>query len=60
MTKVVEKFDSHFDVRKNMIFERARFNSRNQLDGETAEESVQYGLIETCEYGDLKEQMLRD
>ena len=26
--KVVEKFDSYFQVRKNVIFERARFNKR--------------------------------
>ena len=45
-----------------MIFERARFNKRKQLDGETAKKyiTVLYDLIKTCEYGDLKEQMLRD
>ena len=45
-----------------MTFERARFNKRNQLDGETAEEYITalYGLIESCEYGSLKEEMLRD
>ena len=46
-----------------MIFERARFNKRNQLDGKTAEEYItaQYGLIESCEYGALKDEiMLRD
>ena len=61
-SKVLEKFDGYFDVRKNVIFERARFNKRNQLDGETAEEYITalYGLIETCEYGALKEEMLRD
>lgn len=60
--KVLEKFDRHFDVRKNVIFERARFNKRNQLDGETAEEYITalYGLVESCEYGALKEEMLRD
>ena len=60
--KVVEKFDGYFDVRKNVIFERARFNKRNQLESETAEEYITalYGLIETCKYGVLKEEMLRD
>ena len=28
--KVLEKFDQHFDVRKNVIFERARFNKINK------------------------------
>ena len=61
-SKVLKKFDDPFDVRKNIIFERARFNKRNQLDGETAEEyiTVLYGLIETCDYGALKDEMLRD
>ena len=58
--KVMEKLDSHFDVRKNVIFERARFNrQRNQLDGETAEEYM-YSLVETCEFGALKDEMIRD
>ena len=45
-----------------MIFERARFNKRNQLDGETAEEYITalYGLIASCEYSSLKKEMLRD
>ena len=33
--KVLEKFDRYFDVRKNVIFERARFNKR-KLNGEMA------------------------
>ena len=61
-SKVMEKFDAYFDVRKNVIFERARFNKRNQLEGETAEEYVTalYGLIESCEYGTMKDELLRD
>ena len=35
---MMEKFDAHFDVHKNVIFEHVRFNQRKQLDGETAEE----------------------
>ena len=60
--KVIEKFESHFRVRRNVIFERARFNRRNQREGETAEEYITelYGLVEFCEYGDLKDEMLRD
>ena len=60
--RVVEKFDEFFAVRKNVIFERARFNRRNQLDGETAEKYITelYSLVEGCNYGDLKEEMLRD
>ena len=31
--KVMEKFDEHFKVRRNVIFERVRFNKRDQLEG---------------------------
>ena len=59
---VVDKFDAFFKVRKNVIFERARFNRRNQLQGESAEQyTVQLNeLTENCEYGDLKDEMIRD
>ena len=45
-----------------MIFERACFNKSNQLEGETAEEYITtlYGLIESSEYGTMKEELLRD
>ena len=54
--------DKYFKVRRNVIFERARFNRQNQLPGETIEQyiTILYMLIETCEYGELKEQLLRD
>ena len=32
------KFDEFFKVRRNVIFERARFNQRNQQQNESAEE----------------------
>ena len=68
---VVGKFDSFFKVRRNVIFERARFNRRSQLHGETAEQYIVdlykltenldlYKLTENCEYGALKEEMIRD
>ena len=59
---VLKKFDDFFKVRRNVIFERARFNGRNQLDAETAESyiTVLYGLVENCEYGALRDEMLRD
>ena len=59
---VVDKFDAFFNVRRNVIFERARFDRRNQLDGETAEQYIMelYRLAESCDYGDLKDEMIRD
>ena len=59
---VINKFDSFFKVCKNVIFERARFNRRNQHEGETSEQyiTVLYSLVESCEYGELRDEMIRD
>ena len=60
--KVIEKLDSYFEVRKNVIYERAIFNRRNQLPGESAEQYIMqlYRLAETCNYGDLEAEMIHD
>ena len=53
--KVVEdKFDLHFVKKRNVIFERARFNQRKQEDGELVE------LAEHCSYGVSHNEMIRD
>ena len=59
---VVAKLDQFFKVRKNTIFERARFNHRNQLEGESDEQyiTVLFGLADNCDYGDFKSQTIRD
>ena len=59
--RVLAKFDSFFQVRKNVIYERARFNRRDQQSGETAEQYIMtlYDLAEYCDYGTLKE-LIRD
>lgn len=61
-SKVLEKFDSHFQVRCNLIFERAQFNKRNQLEGESAEQYITalYQFAERCEYGNFKSEMIKD
>ena len=59
---VLEKLDGFFKVRRNVIFERARFNRRNQLGTESAEQYIMelYRLAESCNYGDFKDEMIRD
>ena len=59
---LIKKFEAFFKVRKNIIFERARFKSRCQKEGETTEQFITslYQLIEDCDYDDLKDQMIRD
>jgi len=59
---VMKKFDEFFKVRHNVIFERARFNQRNQLPGETAEKYIAelYRLAENCKFDTLKDELIRD
>ncbi|KAL5494299.1 hypothetical protein EMCRGX_G015600 [Ephydatia muelleri] len=59
---VVKKLDDFFKVRRNVIFERARFNRRSQLDGETVDQyiAVLHNLAENCDYGMLKSELIRD
>ena len=59
---VKTKFDGHFVVRRNAIFERAKFNRRSQEECESVDSFItsQYCLAEHCEYGVLKEEMIRD
>jgi len=59
---VKEKFDSHFVKRRNVIYERAKFNMRKQEEGETIDSFVTalYALAEHCGYADLHDEMIRD
>ena len=59
---VVAKLDSFFQVRKNTIFERAKFNRRCQGEDETAEQFITalFALAENCNYGDLRDELIRD
>ena len=59
---VLKKFDEFFKVRKNIIFGKARFNRRCQGETETAEQFITslYSLATDCEFGELKEQLIRD
>ena len=59
---MMSRLDDYFKVRKNVSFERARFNRRNQLPGETVEEyvTVLFNLVDSCHYAEFKEEMLHD
>ena len=59
---VIEKFDTFFKVRKNIIFERARFNRCCQTEGELIEQFITtvYSLAENCELGALTDELIRD
>ncbi|UYV82250.1 hypothetical protein LAZ67_21001460 [Cordylochernes scorpioides] len=59
---VLKAFDSHFCVRKNIIYKRAKFNSRIQEDREPVDEFITslYKLADSCEFECLHEQLIRD
>ena len=60
--KVLDKFESHFIVKRNVIYERSRFNSRRQDEGEAVDDFITslYALSEHCSYGALKDELIRD
>lgn len=59
---MLQAFDKYFIPRRNVIFERFKFNSRTQLPGESADSFITalHTLAEHCEYGTLKEDLIRD
>ena len=61
-TTVVEKFDGYFVKRRNLIFERAKFNWRRQEEGEPVNDFIMdlYRLAEHCNYGTLHDELIRD
>ena len=60
--KVVDEFDKYFKVKKNLIYERARFNQRSQLLDESADHFITeiHRLADNCEFGQMKDQLIRD
>uniref|UniRef100_H3BG27 Gypsy retrotransposon integrase-like protein 1 n=1 Tax=Latimeria chalumnae TaxID=7897 RepID=H3BG27_LATCH len=59
---VMEKLDEHFVPKRNVIHERARFHLRIQKQGETIEAFTRnlYELAESCEFGNTKNEQIRD
>ena len=59
---VKEKFDEYFISRRNVIYERAKFNQRKQEPQESVDSFITalHCLAEHCSYGDLHDEMIRD
>ena len=53
---------NYFNVQRNTIFERARFNLRKHEEGESVDQFITslYTLAEHCDYGELKDKLIRD
>lgn len=60
--KIIDAFEDYIKPRKNVIYDRYLFYSRNQVEGETFESFVKdiKRLAESCEFGSEKENMIRD
>ena len=61
-TKVLEKFESFCNPRKNTIYGRYVISSQNQDNGESIDHYVTAlkNLASTCEFGALKESFICD
>eukprot|EP00731_Ephydatia_muelleri_P013230 Em0007g540a len=61
--KVVrDRYEAYFVKKRNVIYERAKFNLRKQEDGEPVDDFVTslYSLAQYCNFGDLHDEMTRD
>ena len=59
---VKAKFEGHFIIKRNVIFERAKFNLHVQKEGESADNFITdlYTLAEHCQFGALHDELIRD
>ncbi|XP_070167571.1 uncharacterized protein [Polyergus mexicanus] len=62
IAKVRERFDGFFNGRKNIIYERAKFNMKVQSPRESMEDFITdlCKLADSCEYENFREQLIRD
>ena len=60
LNDIICAFNNHFDARKNVIIERAKFNRRVQNQGESVDSFIQdlYKLANEREFGALKEELI--
>ena len=56
------ELNNYFGARQNVVVERARFNKRVQRQSEAIDPFIQdlYKIAEGCNYGTLKEELIRD
>ena len=57
-----KKFDDYFMKKKNVIYERAKFNMRRQEEGEPVDAFITalYNLALKCDYGTFNDELIRD
>ena len=56
------KLDSYFVIRRNVIFERSKFNKRVQLENETVDSFVTdlHCMAEPCQFADINGELVCD
>ena len=54
------KFEQYFIKRRNIIFERTKFNQRRQKEGESVNSFITnlHCLVEHCDYGELRDRIV--
>ena len=59
---VKTKLEVHFIKKRNVIFERSKFNRRIQQPGESVDSFITalHCLAKHCQYGNLRGEMIRD
>ena len=63
MTKVLELWETHYIGKTNVIYERYKFNNRSQEQTESIDAAyvnALRALAESCDFGALKDQLIRD
>ena len=62
INKVLELWANHCIEKTNIIYERYKFNNRSQKQTETIDTYITTlrALAETCEFGTLKDELIRD
>lgn len=60
--KILDEFDKFCNPKQNIVYERYKFNQRNQKSGENFDSFLAdlKKLILTCDYGDEESSILRD
>ena len=59
---VTAKFEAYFKEHRNVIFDSLKFTTCCQQPGESADHFIAalYALAVDCNYGDLREELIRD
>ncbi|XP_073941702.1 uncharacterized protein [Choristoneura fumiferana] len=60
--EVIQAFEAYFNPKRNVIYDRYKFNSRVQQEQESVADFLKdlYSLSEPCQYGDLRDELIRD